>query len=325
MPKNEVAFLKRRAERWQAFEDALDQPKQVEPDALAEQFIEVTDDLSYACTFFPGSKTTRYINGLTAQVQQTLYRNKREDRRRLVTFWTEELPLVLYRIRVPLLVSLLVFLIANLVGIVSAVGDDGFVRLIMGDGYVNMTEDNIARGDPLAVYKKMNPTDMFLYITFNNVRVSFLAFAAGLFFAVGSGYVLFTNGVMVGAFLTMFWQNALLGPALKVIYIHGALELSAIVIAGAAGMRMGLGFIFPGTYPRLVAFRNAAKDGLKTIIGLVPVFITAGFLEGFVTRYTEMPLWLSLAIIIGSFAFIGWYVAWLPHRVHRRMTQPALA
>ncbi len=67
-----------------------------------------------------------------------------------------------------------------LIGVVSSAGDSGFVRLIMGDSYVNMTLENIDKGDPLAVYKQMNGVDMFLGITFNNIRVSFFAFMFGL-------------------------------------------------------------------------------------------------------------------------------------------------
>ena len=70
----------------------------------------------------------------------------------------------------------------------------------LGDEYVNKTLENIQKDDPMAIYKSMQPVDMFLAITLNNVRVSFLAFALGVVFSVGTGYVLFTNGVMLCLF-----------------------------------------------------------------------------------------------------------------------------
>ncbi len=314
----EVAFLKKHADRWKAFEAKLRARETVDPDALADDFIQITDDLAYAQTFYPGSKTTQYLNALAAEVHQALYKNRKEDRGRIVRFWREELPLEVFAARRALLASLLIFTLALALGAISSAYDADYVRLIMGDTYVNMTLENIDQGDPLAVYKKMNELDMFLAITFNNVRVSFLAFALGLFFSVGTGWVLVQNGIMLGAFQFFFYQQGLLVESLLVIYIPGALEISAIIIAGGAGLVMGNSLLFPGTYSRGQALLHGARRALKIVIGLVPIFVTAGFLEGFVTRHTEMPIFLSLTIILGSLAFILWYFGIYPARVHRR-------
>jgi len=203
-------------------------------------------------------------------------------------------------------------MVAISIGTLSAANDAGFVRLILGDAYVNMTLDNINRGDPMAVYKTMSQGSMFFMITLNNIKVSFYAFTAGLVFSFGSGLVLLYNGVMLGAFHYLFYEAGLLGQSVRTIWIHGALEISAIVIAGGAGLVIGNSFLFPGTYTRLESFQRGARDGMKIVIGLVPLFVVAGFLEGFVTRYTAMPLWLSLLIIGGSFTFIFWYVGLYP-------------
>ena len=117
---------------------------------------------------------------------------------------------------------------------------------------------------------------------------------------------------MLGSFFTLFYQYNVLGKALKVVWIHGTLEMSAIVIAGCAGLLLGNSFMFPKTYTRLESFKNGAKESIKIVVGLIPIFICAGFLESFITRYTEMDLWLSLLIIFGSLAFIIWYFIILP-------------
>ncbi len=198
------------------------------------------------------------------------------------------------------------------IGMLSSANDPSFVRFIMGDAYVNMTISNIEQGDPLAVYKEAEEMNMFFAITINNIQVSFYAFVSGLLTSIGVGMVLLNNGIMVGAFLHFFAKYGLIGEALRVIFIHGTLELSAIVIAGAAGFVIGNGFLFPGTYSRKDSFIRAGREGLKMVVGLVPVFIAAGFLESFVTRYTNMPLWLSLFIILASLAFIMYYFIVLP-------------
>ncbi|MEP0548361.1 MAG: stage II sporulation protein M [Rhodothermales bacterium] len=313
----EAVFTRRSADRWKQFEQALG-ARSADPDALADLYVHVTDDLAYARTFYPNSATTDYLNGLAARAHHRIYRSRREDRGRLVRFWTDELPRLVYAERRALRAAAVVFLLAFAIGTLSAANDPSFVRLIMGDAYVNMTLDNIERGDPMAVYKQMNEVDMFLGITLNNVYVSFLAFVFGVFTSFGTAYLLLKNGVMLGAFQLFFHQHGLLAESVLTIWIHGTLEISAIILAGGAGFVVGNSLLFPGTYPRLTAFRRGAKNGLKLVVGLVPVFVAAGFLEGFVTRHTEMPLGLSLVIILGSLAAVVGYFVVYPIRLHRR-------
>jgi uncharacterized membrane protein SpoIIM required for sporulation len=222
-----------------------------------------------------------------------------------------------------MLISLVVFLVAVAIGVVSTHHDSTFVRMVMGDDYVNMTLRNIERNDPMAVYKSMNQSDMFMMITFNNVKVSFTIFVASLISPLGTMLVLFYNGVMLGAFQYFFYQKGLFVTSFLTIWIHGTLEISAIVIAGTAGIVMGNSFLFPGTYPRLTAFRIGAKKGLKVIAGLVPVFIVAGFLESFITRLTEMPMFLKIAIIGGSAWFIVYYFVLYPIKLSRKVSYNA--
>ena len=271
--------------------------------------------------FYPDSNTTAYLQTLAGKAHQLIYRNKREDKGRMLYFWKEELPLVIRSAHRELSIAFLVFSLSIILGFVSARYDAGFVRLILGDQYVNQTLENIRQDDPMAIYKSMHQLDMFLAITVNNIRVSFFAFALGVFFSFGSGYILFSNGVMVGAFQYLFYERGLLGEAMLTIYIHGTLELSAIVIAGGAGFVMGNSFLFPGTYSRLESFIRGARKGAKIIIGLIPIFIVAGFLEGFVTRHTDMPLAISLSIILGSLSLIFWYFIVYPIRLRKKKNQ----
>ncbi|MBN8697584.1 MAG: stage II sporulation protein M [Bacteroidetes bacterium] len=320
----EITFLKQNADKWQQFETLISTKGASDPDLMADLFIQLTDDLSYSKTHYPKAKTTQYLNGLAAKVHQEIYKNKKEKRSRIKQFWLYELPFLFKNSHKQLLYSFLIFFVAVLIGIVSSAYDDSFVRLIMGDTYVNMTLDNIEKGDPMAVYKKMNEVDMFLGITINNIYVSFACFAMGILFSLGTGYMLFTNGIMLGAFQYFFYTKGLLLESVLVIWIHGTLEISAIIIAGCAGLTLGNSFLFPGTYSRGVSFIRGAKQGVKIAVGLVPIFIMAGFLESFVTRHTEMPMWLSLTIILSSLAFILFYFIIYPIQLHKRSKQELL-
>jgi hypothetical protein len=102
----EPIFVKQNAQKWERFENSHGQG----PDELADSFIQITDDLAYAKTFYPKSKTTAYLNGLAGRFHQSIYKNKSEKGNRFITFWKYELPLLFYKHRKPLCYMRLAFL-----------------------------------------------------------------------------------------------------------------------------------------------------------------------------------------------------------------------
>jgi len=308
----EAAFVKQNKEKWIAFETAINFNANIDPDELANGYIQLTNDLAYAQTYYEKSKTLLYLNALASQAHQKIYKNKKESRNRIVSFWKTEFPLFFKQYHKTLGIAFLIFTIASAIGSISAINDSTFVRLILGDAYVNETLNNIAEGDPAAIYKGGSEIGSFLGITINNIRVAFLAFAWGALFSIGTVYVLFSNGVMLGAFITFFYTEGVFFEANKQIWLHGTIEISVIVIAGCAGLIMGNSFLFPKTFSRRVSFMKGAKDGLKVVVSTIPFFIIAGFIEGFITRYTQMPNWLAFLIIGGSLFLIVYYYVIYP-------------
>lgn len=311
----EAAFIKQNKPRWQEFEQVAKNPKQTQPDKLAELFIQITDDLSFARTQFPQSRTTVYLNNLASMLHLEIYKNKKEDKNRFVSFWKTELPMVMYEVRKPLFYSLLIFLIAGIIGAVSTQYDDTFVRLILGDNYVNTTLENIKGGNPTKIYSGSSELFMFFFITWNNILVSFKVFVFGIFASLGTGFFLVYNGLMVGTFIMFFFREQQLSQALPVIMLHGTIELSSIVIAAAAGFTMGNSLLFPKTYSRLDSFKKGAIKGLKIVMGLVPFFILAGFIESFITRYAFMPTSIKVLIIALSAILMVYYFVIYPIRL----------
>jgi len=310
----EALFIKQNSAKWKEYEDT----PAGNPDILAERFIIISDDLAYAKTFYPKSKTTSYLNGLAAGFHQSIYRNKKEKANRFVYFWQYELPLVFKQYHRQILYSFLFFTISFFIGVLSAKYDTSFVRLIMGDDYVNMTNENIAKGDPLGVYKSHDSFIMFWLIAKNNITVMVQTFVLGITYSVGTIAGLFYNGVMVGSFQYYFISKGV-GLASIGIWIHGTLEISTIILSGAAGLILGNSILFPKTYTRFVSLKRGAKDGMKIALGIVPIIVTAAIFEGFVTRHTEMPLWLSFTILGSSFLFIIWYVVIYPIRLSLKL------
>lgn len=312
----EGQFIKQNIKRWKSYQEPTE-----DPDEVANRFKYLVEDLSYANTFYPFSNTVRYINSLASGIYLSIYRNKKEKKHRIFTFWSTELPLIMYRYRRTLLFAFIFFAMFVAFGAISASSDQTFVRSVLGDSYVDMTERNIANGDPFGVYKEASPAYMFAYISFNNIKVSMLTYMFGLLASAGTLWHLFNNGLMLGVFEYMFFHHGVGWQSILVVFIHGTLEISAIVIAGAAGMILGNSMLFPGTYTRLQSFTRAAKDSVKIIVCLVPVFLVAAFFESFVTRHTEMPVWASLSILGGSLAFILWYFVFYPISVSKKVFQ----
>ena len=291
----EVTFIRRNIEKWKETEKVVEKADKLNPDRLADAYTELTADLAFAQTHYPSSRITIYLNNLASALHNV--------------------------IRKELLVSFLIFAASVIIGIISAWNDPDFVRLILGNGYVDMTLENIANGQPMAVYNGSEEMPMFLGITLNNIMVSFNCFAMGLLTSFGTGYMLLSNGIMLGAFQTFFYGEGLLAESMLAIWLHGTLEIWAIIVAGAAGLALGNGWLFPGTYSRAESFRRGAKRGLKIVIGTVPVFIMAGFIEGFLTRHSEFPTVLRLGIILLSLAFIIFYYIYLPNRKSYGVTE----
>jgi uncharacterized membrane protein SpoIIM required for sporulation len=314
----EAAFVKQNKDKWLTFESVLSNKIVISPEALSNLYIEITDHLSYAKTFYPNSNTEAYLNGLASNAHQKIYKTKKEPKSRLITFFTKEFPLHFKQFHRELLVAFLVFTLFVIIGAFSAANEGDFVRGFLGDDYVNMTLENIEKGDPMGVYKEQGEFNMFLGITLNNIKVAVFAFGYGILLGIGSLFIMMQNGIMLGSFQYFFYEQGLLWESARTIWIHGTIEISVIIIAGCAGLVLGNGMLFSGTYTRLEAFKRGVTSGLKILISTIPFFIIAGFLEGFVTRHTEMPDWLAILIIASSLALIIFYYIVYPIQLHKR-------
>ena len=317
-------FIKKNADKWNKYQHSPTD----NPDETAERFVNLIDDLSYAKTFYPRSKVTRWVNGIAAGIYQSIYQNKKEKYSRIFQFWKFELPLLFKRYHRIFLFTTVVFALFVAIGVFSSMNNPEFVRGVLGDEYVDMTEQNIDKGDPFGVYKDGNPFSMFVWIGYNNIGVAFKAFIGGFTLGLFTIMIMWGNGIMLGAFQYMFFAKGLGIKSVMVIWIHGTLEISAIVIAATAGFILASGILFPGTYSRMVSFKRNAKDAAKVLISLVPVFIVAAFFESYVTHLmsqtydkannTGLPVWASVGILAVSSAFIIWYFIILPIRLHKK-------
>lgn len=322
-PMREVAFIKQNKEKWLSFETAIFHNDFKDPDELASQYIQLINDLSYAQTYYPKSNVIAYLNQLAAKAFHKIYKTKREDSNRIFSFWKTEVPLIMYEYRRFVYIAFLIFSLFTAVGVISAANDGEFVRSILGDEYVNMTLENIEAGNPVAVYKSGSNWGSFVGITVNNLRVSIIAFMLGIFGGLGTVYILFKNSIMLGSFQYFFYEKEVFWESVRGIWIHGTMEIFAIVITSAAGLILGASILFPGTYSRFNSFKQGVKTGVKILISTFPFTFFAGFLEGFVTRYSQdMPKTISIGIIVITLGCISYYYLVYPFVVNKKQNRP---
>lgn len=315
----EKDFVEQNKEKWKRFEDIASKSSNSNPDELDDLYTKITNDLSFARTYYYRRSIRVYLNNLAQSIYSELYKYRKGRKNAFVSFWTEQLPQSLYLARKELNISLIFFVFAMVLGILSSIHENDFAQLILGDRYVEMTEENISKGQPMAVYDSGNNVDMFFAITWNNIKVAFLTYVLGAFFAIGSLLILLYNGIMVGTFQYFFIERELFQESFLTIWMHGAFEISAIIIAGGAGLTLGRGLLFPGNLPRLQSFQISARRSVQIMLGLIPVFIAAGFIEGFFTRFTEAPDTVRGAFILICFftvAFYFWYYPWSKFSKH---------
>ena len=318
----EIAFIKQNKTKWLDFEHALAGNSVKSPDEMANLYMQLMNDLAYAQTYYKKSKTVIYLNHLASQIYQKIYKTKRTESNRLLYFFKTEVPMLVFEYKRYLLYAFVMFFATVAIGVISALNDTDFVRLILSDGYVNETLQNIKDGNPVAIYGDSSNWGSFIGITVNNLRVGMTAYISGIFAGFGTFYIAFQNGIMLGAFQYMFYEQNVFWKSVRGIWIHGSMEIFGIVIETAAGFILGASILFPRTFSRINSFKIGFKNSFKIFLSTVPFTISAGFLEGFITRYSdEMPNWASVSIILITLSIISFYYLIYPFIVNQKMNR----
>ena len=312
----EALFIKKNKERW--LQNQHNPPQ--DPDEMAASFTQLVDDLAYAKTFYPSGKVTGYINSQAAKFYLSIYKNRKEESNRIVTFLKYDLPLTIRKHHGVILFSLVVFIIFFAIGFFASYQDEAVARGFFGDGYVDKTLENIEKGNPFGIYESGNPFLSWLGIMINNIKVAMLMFVSGIFCGIPTLYKHAETSAMVGIFDQFFAARGLGIDFWLVVFVHGTLEITALIISTAAGLVLGKSFLFPGTIKRMDAFKQGAKDGVKIMTGLMPVFALAAFFEGFITRlYNDVSV-LTTIVFALSVLFVIWYFIIYPIQLHKKLS-----
>ncbi|MBW8361537.1 MAG: stage II sporulation protein M [Kaistella sp.] len=310
----EVAFIKQNKEKWFGIEQVVEGKIKKNPDDLSSLYINLVNDLSFAQTYYPKSKTTVYLNHLSSRIFQKIYKTKRTEQNRLFYFYRTEVPLLVYQYRRYLFYAFAFFILFTLIGFISAYYDKEFVNIILGENYVNKTIENIEARNAVGVYQQGSTWGLSLVVIFNNLKVGAILFVYGIFGGIGTLFALLQNCIMLGSFQYLFHEHGALKESARGIWLHGVFEIFSMVVAAMAGLILGASILFPKTFSRFQSFKLGFKDAFKIFLSTVPFTIIAGIIEGYVTRYAlQMPEWMNVFIIFGTLSVIGFYYFIYPY------------
>lgn len=318
----EVYFIKQNKEKWLGIEQVIQGKIKKNPDDLSSLYINLINDLSFAQTYYPKSNTTVYLNHLSSQIFQKIYKTKRVEENRILYFFKTEVPLLVYQYRRYMVYAFLFFVLFTSIGVLSAINDKDFVNVILGENYVNETIENIKKGNAVGVYQSGSTWGSTIGIIFNNIGVGAKLYIYGVFGGVGTLYALLSNSVMLGSFQYFFYDYGALKDSARGIWLHGVFEIFAMVIEAMCGLILGASILFPRTLSRFNSFKNGFKDSFKIFLSTIPFTICAGIIEGYITRHAlKMPIALNLIIILGSLAIIGYYYFIYPAVVNKKINK----
>lgn len=313
----ESDFVEQNKSNWGDFEKEWTKPDP-RPEKIAKHYVDIVDDLSYARTHYPNRIVRSYLNGVTENLSIKIQRSRKQFWKNAKKFWQKDLPLIMYESRWQFLLAFVIFSLAVAIGVLSSIHDKEFAASILGPDYIAQTLENIKNDDPMAIYKSSDAAPMFFRITFNNTFIAVKTFVLSLFLGFGTIIILMYNGVMLGVFQYFFIERGLFFESFLTIWQHGVVEISCIILAGASGLVLAKGILFPGTYSRLDSFRLAGRKGLIMMMGILPLLVYSGIIESWVTRYTDVHWIFRLSTIVLSVSFVLIYFVFYPRRVAKQ-------
>ena len=270
---------------------------------MASLYRRATADLARAQRDWPGEPVHRYLNGLVARGHGIVYRRGGEIRRRIKTFYVETLPRT-YRASWPYLLAS-----AGLLFVPALISF--FVVLAHPDAaYAIADPQLIDRVHHHQLWTHI-PADERVQaaglIMVNNIYVVILAYGFGVFFGLPVIYVMITNGISLGGLFGLTQAYGIAGGLFEFVIAHGVLELSIVIAIGAGGLMMGWALLSPGNRKRSDALVIAATRAFTLLLGLGPMLVVAGTIEGNISP-SGAPFGLKVAIGLATGALFYGYL-----------------
>lgn len=296
----EEQFIKTNSDTWRELESlsAIINKKglKILPSKDVKKFLQIfrrsSHHLAYARTHYPGSSVVSYLNSLISKCHSHVYAVKKISPSSLLKYIAYDFPRLLKEYRWFVISSFSFFAIGVILSMILVMINMNNASMFLPADLITAVKSGKAGGTP------WNNPLMSSYIMVNNISVALKAFVMGITLGIGTIYVLFFNGALVGALTVLIYNYGNPINYWSLILPHGIIELTAIFISGAAGLIIAKSILLPGEYSRKHSLIKGAKESISLVIGIIFMLIIAGIIEGFFTplNIPELPKLIFAAI-----------------------------
>lgn len=297
-------FTHKNKPHWQALEKLLVDKKQAQADDFPRTYRRVCQHLALARSRLYSNHLIEYLNSLVLRAHQRLYGSSITRKKVILHFFAEGFPTAVREEHCLVWTAALLFFLPLFGMLIALQFEPDLVHTLLNSDTLSKMESMYQPGQERLGRERAAENDImaFAFYIYNNIGIGFRTFASGLLLGLGSIAALLFNGLYIGAvaghltyigFTETFWSF---------VSGHSALELTAIVLSGAAGLRLGLALLSPGRYSRLEALKRAANRAIPVISGAAMMFFLAAFVEAF---------WSSISFISPEIKYIVGLFMWI--------------
>lgn len=288
------AWLASRIEAWQHLAPTLDRLERrrdlsaADASNAIELYRTLGRDLSIARRLMPKSRVTRALESRYTKLHTIIYRKPHNWRARLLSLFRDEIPEVVDELRAPILWVSLLFALSIAAGWWLIATYPELISLLASEEMINGVERGRLWTEGLL---NVTPSSVLsIGILTNNIAVTLVAFVMGVFFGLGTFYIVALNGLMLGAMFSFTHQHGMAGELLKFVTAHGVVELSVICIAAGAGVMLGEALVRPQYPTRREAFQQATSKLSRLLVLCALLLVGCGFIEGYLSPDPAFPM-----------------------------------
>jgi uncharacterized membrane protein SpoIIM required for sporulation len=280
-------WLEKRKTYWARLEQLVDRSNKGGISALDHRelqelgllYRQTASDLATVREDVTSNQLTFYLNQLLGRAHNLIYMGHKQKISGLVRFYTQTFPQVFRETFPQTLLAFLIFTVTGIATWAVTIHDPAFAHRMLGPEMMATIEKREMWTKSIVTIKPLAASGIMT----NNLAVCFTTFAMGITAGIGTIYMMFTNGMLIGVIGAATWQAGMALQLWTFVAAHGALELPAIFISGGAGLEIARGMLFPGLLPRRESLALAGGRAARLMIGIVPMLVVAGIIEGFVS------------------------------------------
>jgi uncharacterized membrane protein SpoIIM required for sporulation len=304
-------WLEKRKTYWARLEQLVDRSNKGGISALDHRelqelgllYRQTASDLATVREDVTSIQLSHYLNQLLGRAHNLIYMGHKQKMSGLVRFYAHTFPQVFRETFRQTLLAFLIFAVTGIAAWAVTIHDPAFAHRMLGPRMMETIEKREMWTQSIVTVKPLAASGIMT----NNLAVCFATFALGITAGIGTIRMMVVNGLLIGVIGAATWQAGMALQLWSFVAAHGALELPAIFISGGAGLEIARGMLFPGLLPRRESLALAGGRAARLMIGIVPMLVVAGIIEGFVSP-SEIATPLKFLLSAVLFAALTTYL-----------------